>query len=51
VVLETRLVLVGIPKTNELWATDNGRDWLGDNLPPDEVNILKEGMDYGWPYC
>ena len=39
------------PVTKELWATDNGRDWLGDNLPPDEVNIVKEGKDYGWPYC
>jgi len=39
------------PVTDELWATDNGRDWLGDNLPPDEVNIIKEGKDYGWPYC
>jgi len=39
------------PKTGELWATDNGRDWLGDNLPPDEVNIVKEGKNYGWPYC
>lgn len=39
------------PETRELWATDNGRDWLGDNLPPDEVNILQSGKDYGWPYC
>jgi len=39
------------PLTDELWATDNGRDWLGDDLPPDEVNIIKEGEDYGWPYC
>ncbi len=39
------------PVTQELWATDNGRDWLGDNLPPDEVNIIKENKDYGWPYC
>ena len=39
------------PITGELWATDNGRDWLGDNLPPDEVNIIKEGEHYGWPYC
>lgn len=38
-------------KTKELWATDNARDWLGDNLPPDEVNIIKENKDYGWPYC
>lgn len=39
------------PKTGDLWATDNGRDWLGDNLPPDEVNIIKESQNYGWPYC
>ena len=28
------------PKTNTIWATDNGRDWLGDDLPPEEVNDL-----------
>jgi glucose/arabinose dehydrogenase len=39
------------PETGELWATDNGRDWLGDNLPPEEINIVKEGNHYGWPYC
>ncbi len=39
------------PESKELWATDNGRDWLGDNLPPDEVNIVQEGKDYGWPFC
>ena len=39
------------PKTNELWATEMGRDNLGDNLPPDEINIIKEGGNYGWPYC
>ncbi len=39
------------PVRGEMWATDNGRDWLGDNLPPDEINIVKEGQDYGWPYC
>ncbi|TAL20489.1 oxidoreductase [Patescibacteria group bacterium] len=35
----------------KLWATDNGRDWLGDDLPPEEVNVVEEGKDYGWPYC
>lgn len=35
----------------EVWATEMGRDFLGDDLPPDEVNILREGKDYGWPYC
>lgn len=39
------------PKTNELWGTEMGRDWLGDNLPPDEVNIIREGKNYGWPLC
>lgn len=34
-----------------MWATDNGRDLLGDDLPPDEVNIVEQGKFYGWPYC
>lgn len=37
--------------TNEMWAVDNGRDWLGDNLPPEEINIVRPGRHYGWPYC
>jgi glucose/arabinose dehydrogenase len=40
------------PKTNTIWATDNGRDWLGDDLPPEEVNDLGlTGGNAGWPYC
>ncbi len=40
------------PVTKELWFTDNGRDWLGDNLPPDELNHApKPGMHFGFPYC
>jgi glucose/arabinose dehydrogenase len=40
------------PKTNTVWATDNGRDWLGDNLPPEEVDDLgPSGGNAGWPYC
>lgn len=39
------------PQTDELWATEMGRDFLGDNLPPDEINIIREGKDYGWPLC
>ena len=39
------------PKTNTIWATDNGIDWLGDDLPPDEVNEITDGGNYGWPYC
>jgi len=40
------------PQTKELWFTDNGRDWLGDDLPPDELNRLSdEGQHFGYPYC
>ena len=40
------------PKTGELWFTDNGRDWLGDDLPPDELNHApQKGMHFGFPYC
>ncbi|MFC1723020.1 PQQ-dependent sugar dehydrogenase [Nanoarchaeota archaeon] len=36
---------------DRLFATENGRDWLGDDFPPDEINILEKGNNYGWPYC
>ncbi len=36
---------------HQIWASENGRDQLGDDLPPDEINLLVEGGDYGWPYC
>ena len=39
------------PTTGDLWATNNDRDRLGDDLPPDRVNILFEGGFYGWPQC
>ncbi len=39
------------PKTGELWATNNGRDLMGDDLPPDTIHIVKEGVDHGWPRC
>jgi len=39
------------PKTGKLWGVDNGRDMLGDDLPPEELNLIAEGADYGWPYC
>ncbi|HLG24764.1 MAG TPA: PQQ-dependent sugar dehydrogenase, partial [Candidatus Nanoarchaeia archaeon] len=38
-------------KNGTLYATENSRDLLGDDLPPDEINIIKKGKDYGWPYC
>jgi len=40
------------PQTHELWFTDNGRDMLGDDLPPDELNhAARAGMNFGFPYC
>lgn len=39
------------PETLELWATEMGRDNLGDNLPPDEINVIERGGDFGWPTC
>ena len=40
------------PQTGELWFTDNGRDMLGDGVPPDELNHApRAGMHFGYPYC
>lgn len=40
------------PVTGELWFTDNGRDLLGDDAPPDELNRLaRPGQHFGYPYC
>lgn len=39
------------PVTGDVWGTDMGRDWLGDDLPPDEINILRQDGNYGWPIC
>jgi glucose/arabinose dehydrogenase len=39
------------PETKKMWATEMGRDFLGDDLPPEEINIIEEGKHYGWPEC
>ena len=40
------------PQTGEMWFTDNGRDMLGDNIPPCELNrATKIGQNFGYPYC
>lgn len=40
------------PRTGELWFNEHGRDWLGDDLPSDELNHApKAGLHFGYPYC
>lgn len=39
------------PITNELFASENGRDRIGNDIPPEEINIIEEGKNYGWPIC
>jgi len=42
------------PETQELWFTDNGRDWAGNDGPQDELNRIpkgREGARFGFPYC
>ena len=39
------------PTTGELWANNNDRDNLGDDVPPEHLNILRDGRWYGWPQC
>jgi len=42
------------PTTHKLWVSQNERDDIQpdhQNLPPEEINILEDGKDYGWPYC
>jgi glucose/arabinose dehydrogenase len=42
------------PVTKDLWFTDNGRDWAGNEGPQDELNRIaknQEGANYGFPYC
>jgi len=39
------------PQSHVMWFTDNGRDWLGDDAPPDELNRAeKKGLHFGYPY-
>jgi len=40
------------PQTQELWFTNNGRDWMGDDLPPDTLHHApQKGLHFGFPYC
>ncbi|HYO12510.1 MAG TPA: sorbosone dehydrogenase family protein [Thermoanaerobaculia bacterium] len=40
------------PETRELWLTENGRDLMGDDVPPDELlRAPRPGLHFGFPYC
>jgi glucose/arabinose dehydrogenase len=39
------------PWTGTVWASNNGRDLLGDDIPPETINELSAGADFGWPRC
>jgi glucose/arabinose dehydrogenase len=40
------------PANGELWFTDNGRDWMGDDQPPCELNrVARAGQHFGFPFC
>lgn len=39
------------PQTKEFWGLDHGTDWRGNTIPPEELNALRQGQHYGWPFC
>ena len=40
------------PETKQMYFTDNGRDWMSETLPEDELNrVTKAGEHFGAPYC
>ncbi len=39
------------PETGDIFGVDNGRDHLGDDAPPEELNLIVDGGHYGWPVC
>jgi glucose/arabinose dehydrogenase len=40
------------PENKQMYFTDNGRDWLSEDVPEDELNrVTKKGEDFGAPYC
>ncbi|MFN8511452.1 MAG: PQQ-dependent sugar dehydrogenase [Chloroflexia bacterium] len=49
--LRNAVGFVQAPGSDELWATNNGRDGLGDDIPPETINLVRDGNDFGWPYC
>ncbi|MBA3823715.1 MAG: PQQ-dependent sugar dehydrogenase [Ktedonobacterales bacterium] len=49
--LRNAVGLANNPVTGEVWVTNNGRDNLGDDIPPETLYALKDGGNYGWPRC
>lgn len=39
------------PGSGQLWGMDHGTDWRGDDQPPEELNLIQQSGNYGWPYC
>ncbi len=49
--LRNSVFLATNPVDGKIWATEMGRDLLGDTIPPDELNVIEKGNNYGWPVC
>ncbi|MDO8270266.1 MAG: PQQ-dependent sugar dehydrogenase [Candidatus Levybacteria bacterium] len=49
--LRNAVFLAVNPVTDEIYATEMGRDFLGNTTPPDEINILSDNGNFGWPFC
>lgn len=49
--LRNAVFFVWNPYDFRMWATTMGRDLIGDDIPPDTINIVSEGKNFGWPYC
>ncbi len=39
------------PTTGELWVSNNQRDLMGDDFPPEYVSVVRDGDHFGWPFC
>jgi glucose/arabinose dehydrogenase len=39
------------PRTGGFWGMDHASDWRGDDFPREELNLIRQGRHYGWPFC
>lgn len=49
--LRNAVFMTSRTENGPVWVTEMGRDFLGDDLPPDEINVLEKDKNYGWPTC